>query len=284
MNENPFENGNNKSDPFAQEQEKSPVRAVVIFGVIIVLLGLIGYVSYPYVIDKYNQYKFEKEIEAIIDGTYSNSTDDLLDLDQSDEPILSIKGKAHFVGDQELLGAGSDSKLSQKQVTGDILNPVFIESGNKYRFENVIEPGVYTVKYKSGEDVLFGDDSGLAVTAYSFGPYAKADTMNEFSNVTIPEDAELFVEATDDFNLEFIVQDEYIEFDQTNITPGVYTAGINIEPGNVKLGSKTGEPINIIYQDANKSEVISTADYKRIKLEEGDSIIIDNQDTIVKYA
>lgn len=284
MNENPFESGNNKNNPFDQSQKKSPIRAVAIFGLIIVVLAIIGLIAYPYVVDKYNQYKLEKNIEAIIDGTYSGSVTDLLDLELSDEADLSLKAGAHFVGNQDLLGIGSDSILSQKQVTADVTSPVFIESGNKYRFENVIEPGVYTIKYKSGEDVVFGDNSGLTVIGYSLGSQAEADTMTEFSNITIPADTELFVEAADEFDLEFTSQDEYVEFDQTDITPGVYTAGVNIDAGNFNLGSKTGEPVNITYQTAGKSDVISTADYQQIELEAGDSIIIDNQDTTVEYA
>lgn len=266
MNENPFETkGKNKGKNFKIRKKRKLSKWLGTLIVTVSIILILGFASSK-VVEKYQAYKHGQKIEQFIDGGFSD---------------ITLTTVPHFVGDTSLLGRGVENTLTPENATKVSTEIYFNDSGNKYKYQNIIEPGVYTAIYEKGNDVNL-ITGGLTTINYKFGSSQTDNIMNEMYNLTITDKTRLSVEATSDFSLKFIPQDDYIQFDQTNVVPGVYTAGINIDSGEYELGSKTPEPINIVYQTDETSKIIATDKTPRLELKEGDSIIIDNEDTIVK--
>ncbi|WOO89542.1 hypothetical protein R2F61_02225 [Mollicutes bacterium LVI A0078] len=271
MNENPFESKKGKTSSFEQTERK-PNKLVTIIIFIIVVVVAIALASVA--VDKYQEYKFNQSIDNIYN-------EDLI----GDISIADIQSSGQtFIGPDDLLGKGSETSLKPKQAT-DVFEPSFIEKGNSYRYHNVVEPGVYTVKYKSGSEVVFGNKKSFRSIGYQIGAERQGTVMNEFHNLAITEGDELFIESEDeDFELEFIPQTEYVQFDSNNIQPGVYVAGQTIDSGKYQFASANDEAVVITLQTEDGVELISSEDYPTFNLKEGYSIVIDDENTVITKA
>lgn len=264
----PFENQNSSGNPFEnQKKSKKGKRLIVTLIVIIVVVGL-GILLYNKIQQKIAKVKLHDAYTAVIE---EGGTEEFLKNSGMISPT--------FVADSSLLGSGSEIILSPDNTTEKKDTPMFLEEGYDYRYDDVIEPGVYTLEYVSGENVGFASKNGLVVTGYDFGPEQEGSVMKNFSNVPITAEDEMFAYATDDFELKLTPQTEYVEFDQNNIVPGVYTAGENIEPGTYELSSKSADAVNIGTTLDGETKIVSSDDVTEVKLEKGDTVIIDSADT-----
>ncbi len=269
MNENPFETGSNKSNPFDQRRNGSnKLKVLVMTIVVIIAIIVVGGI----VKDKYQQYKFEQAVDNL------TTTDILEDLD-----VETLQAsKQSFIGDESLVGQGEDVTLNAKDAT-DVFED--LEDGTSYRYNEVVQPGLYTVKFKAGENIKFGTIRGLRTISYQLGLEREGYIMTDFYNIAIDGSEELFIESFDkDFELEFIPQSDYIQFDSNDIKPGVYVAGQSIESGKYNYSSATLDPVIINLQTEEEVKLISSEDYPSFKLEEGDSIVIDDENTVITKA
>lgn len=257
MENNPFEAGSNKKqDQFKGKKENKFSKVFfIIIGIILVVALYKGPIS-----NKIEEIKLNRLIE---------------------EGLAEKDANNYFQGNLELLGQGTATLLSSATEFG-YSSPRFIDDGTVYYYDE-IDPGVYTVEFVQGNNLVFGGDEYFAV-GYEFGQEEHDAVINELENVTIKDGDLLFVECESgtDFELKLTPQDEYLEFDSSNITPGVYTVGINIEPGTYGFSSKDGNAVNLVVSNSATNSVISSDEYDGFTLEEGDFIIIDDEDTLIE--
>lgn len=212
----------------------------------------------------------------------------LVTVDLSDYPLvgeageqqIALQGSMPFVADEQLLGHGQKISLTADNTSDTTDKVKFISSGTSNKYEQVIEPGVYTIEYVSGDDLVFACRSGASATGYLFGPERDGEIVNKFVNLTITGDEQIFIEAAGGYELKLIPQAEYIAFDQDDIQPGVYTAGQAIDPGTYNFSSKGRGRLNITMYSDDQELVINTDDQPEVKLKKGDTVFFDNQDTI----
>lgn len=268
MNENPFESKGKSQNSFeTKKQNSGALKPVVIIIAIIIVIGIIGKIA----VDKYHENQLEQSIESLFDGDIS-----LEDIKKSNQS---------FIGPDSLLGSGEQITINAKAATTEVEGTSFMDSGSTYYYDQSIEPGVYTVKFKAGDDVVFGATKSFATIGYQLGSIREGSVMNEFYNVAINGDEELFIEASNnDFEIEFIPQDQYVEFDPTDIQPGVYVAGQSIESGKYNFESTTDELSVINYQTEEQVKLIDNEEYPTFKLNDGESIVIDDENTILNKA
>lgn len=182
--------------------------------------------------------------------------------------------------DRTLLEKGQDQKFKS-----DDLNNAIIETNdymNSYKM--VVMPGVYTIKYSSKTN----DDAGIYFNMgtsdgyeYYFDNEPHGYYMNEFQNVTVNDLITLTAlnNSQDQFKFKFEAQDEYIDFDQDNIKPGVYTGGVNLPIGEYKCSSKIEDDTYLYVRNSVYDEVINVQDVDSIDIGIGDVVIISDENT-----
>lgn len=187
-----------------------------------------------------------------------------------------------LAADDSFLEMGKTQKFKSEDLVGSIIGTDDYMGGYKM----AVTPGVYTIKYSSKSD----DDTGLYFnmgTSDGYQFYFDNEPhdyyMKEFQNVTVNDLITITAlsNSQDQFKFKLIAQDEYVNFDSSDIKPGFYTGGVNLPVGEYSCDSAVADDTYIYVRNDEYDGNVNVNEVDSINIGEGDLIVIDDQNTIL---